>query len=222
MRFAIVILMMAAAGSAGAFELGTNLGSQPVGPNNAELCNYSGCPADAVPEGEPTLVNGYLDALNGGCNSPGFGSPFQEINWTNDEDGLPPYDGSAWLCGTSGWYVSTEGLESRDTDWFRVTALMTGVMEFIVEAEYPTYLFKLSPTDCSLVGVELSALADCTAPATLTFPVVAGEEIWLFVAPDQFAGPVNEYSYFMSVSNNVFDVVPNEDVTWGAVKSLYR
>jgi len=180
------------------------------------------CPDDAVPEGEPTLGYGYEDAYNGGCNSPEFGSPFQTIDWTNDEDGVPPFDGTAWLCGKSGWYLSSEGGNDRDTDWFIVNALETGMMEFTVESEYDCYMFKLAPLDCATVAVELSALVRCGTPATLTFPVIAGEEIWLWVGPTTFSGPVTEFTYFMTVSNNVFDVVPDEGMSWGQVKSLYR
>jgi hypothetical protein len=180
------------------------------------------CPDDAVPEGEPALVDGYEDTYNGGCNSPEFGNPFQTIDWTNDEDGVPPYDGTAWLCGKSGWYLSSEGGNDRDTDWFIVNALETGMMEFTVESEYDCYMFKLAPLDCATVAVELSALVRCGTPATLTFPVTAGEEIWLWVGPTTFSGPVTEFTYFMTVSNNVFDVVPDEGLSWGQVKSLYR
>ena len=175
-----------------------------------------------VPEGEPTCYDDYVDNYNGGCNSEEFGAPFQEINWTNDEDGIPPYDGTAWLCGVSGWYLNSNGYEVRDTDWFIVYALETGVMDFTVEPEFPCPIFKLAPTDCNDVGVELSAEADCEAPATLSFPVTAGEEIWLWVGPVEFTGPVTEFTYFMTVSNNTFDVVPNEGMSWGGVKSLYR
>jgi len=180
------------------------------------------CPDDAVPEGEPTLGYGYEDAYNGGCNSPEFGNPFQTIDWTNDEDGVPPYDGTAWLCGKSGWFTNSDGDPSRDTDWYRVYALDTGEMEFTFEPEYPCYMFKLAPLDCATVAVELEAFVRCGTPATLTFPVIAGEEIWLWVGPANFSGPVNEFTYFMTVSNNTFDVVPNEGMSWGQVKSLYR
>jgi len=180
------------------------------------------CPADAVDEDEPPLGDGYEDAYNGGCNSPQFGNPFQEIRWTNDADGVPPYDGYAWLCGKSGWFFSPEGYDQRDTDWYRVFALQDGVMEFTVESEYPCFMFKLAPLDCATVAVDLQATADCEVPATLTFPVTAGQEIWLWVGPTSFGGPVTEFFYFMTVSNNVFDVVPGEDMSWGGVKVLYR
>jgi len=63
---------------------------------------------------------------------------------------------------------------------------------------------------------------DCGEPGTLLFPVTAGEEIWLWVGPIDFTGPVTEFTYFMTVSNNMFDAVPNEEKSWGEVKALYR
>ena len=180
------------------------------------------CFNDAVEEGEPALGYGYTDAYNGGCNSPEFGNPFQTIDWTNDENGHPPYDGTAWLCGMSGWYITSEGQETRDTDWFTVIAFETGEMEFTLEPEYPCYMFKLAPLDCETVAVELQALVRCGNPVTLSFPVVAGEEIWLWVGPATFSGPVTEFTYFMTVSNNTFDIVPTEGISWGQVKSLFR
>jgi hypothetical protein len=180
------------------------------------------CPEDAVPEGEPPLHDGYQDAYNGGCNSPEFGYPFQAVNWTNDEDGIPPYDGEAWMCGRSGWYLNPVGLELRDTDWFRVFARETGMMEVTVESEFPCYIFVLGILDCNLPVTFLWGEADCGAPVTLTFPMEAGQEEWLWVGPAAFSGPVTEFTYFMTVSNNTFDTVPAKGMSWGGVKSLYR
>jgi hypothetical protein len=178
------------------------------------------CDADAVAEGEPPLHDGYDDQYNSGCG--GGSLLLQPIDWTNDEDGVPPYDGTAWLCGKSGWFIGPSGGDTRDTDWFIAYALETGVMEVTADSEFPCYLFKLAPTDCNEVGVEFQAEAGFGVPATLSFPVTAGEEIWLWVGPTNFTGPVTEFTYFMTVSNNTFDVVPNEGMSWGGVKSLYR
>jgi len=180
------------------------------------------CPDDALPEGEPPLHDGYLDAHNGGCNSPEFGMPFQAIDWTNDEDGIPPYDGTAWMCGKSGWYIGENGGETRDTDWFIVYVLETGMMEFTVESDYPCFIYVFGVHDCSSAEYYLGMTVDCGAPGTLTFPVTAGNYQWLWVGPNSFTGPVTEFTYFMTVSNNTFDVVPTEGMSWGQVKSLYR
>lgn len=177
------------------------------------------CPDDAVDEGEPALHDYYEDQYNNGCSGNSFN--MQAIDWTNDQDGIPPHDGEAWLCGRSGWYQVDGGL-GRDTDWFVTYALETGVMVVTLEAEYRTFLMKLGPPECALVGVELSAQTQCHTMAELVFPVTAGEEIWLWVGPADFSGPVSEFTYFMTVTNNMFDVVPSEAVSWGQVKSMYR
>ena len=180
------------------------------------------CHPDAVDEGEPELVDGYVDMFNGGCNSSEFGAPFLEINWTNDEDGVPPYDGTAWLCGTSGWFLGQSGEETRDTDWFRVYALQTGMMEFSVRSEFDCFMYKMSPTSCPESIVEIETYASCFWTETMTFPVTAGEEVWLRVEPAYDFGYLDEFIYVMTVSNNAFDVVPTEKMSWGGVKALYR
>ena len=203
---------------------GGDFGDYILNVEGFEPCVFDGCHPDAVLEGEPHLYDGYEDLYNGGCNSSPDGvSYFQEIDWINDDDGDEPYDpGIAWMCGRSGWFVGSSGGDTRDTDWFLVTARTTGVMEFTCESEYPTYMFKLAPLDCATVGVELQAIADCDAPATLAFAVTAGEQVWLWIGPTTYTGPVLEYDYFMTVSNNVFDVVPTEEMSFGGVKALYR
>lgn len=180
------------------------------------------CPADAVLEGEPPLVDGYVDNFNGGCGShePG-GDPYTYIDWINVEEGSPQ-DGQAWLCGTSGWYLTNGGLETRDTDWFIVYARETGLMEVTIDSEYRLYLFKLAPPECANVAVELNVETMCGDPVSMSFPVTEGEEIWLWTGPATFQGPVYEFTYIMTVSNNTFNAIPNEGMSWGKVKTLYR
>ncbi|NTV03773.1 hypothetical protein HGA89_02485 [bacterium] len=199
---------------------GGDFGNYQLYVTGEEPCLEVVCPADAVPEGEPTLYDGYVDEYNSGCN--GELGNFMTIDWTNDEDGVAPYDGYAWLCGVSGWHLGPLGEEFRDTDWYSVTALNTGMMEVSVESLYPTYLFKLAPTDCALADVELQANPVCGTPGVLSFPVTAGEVVWLWVGPTEFTGPVYEFPYFMTVTNNVFNSVSNEDMNWGQVKSLFK
>ncbi len=182
------------------------------------------CPADAVPEGEPAMYDGYADEYNSGCNGV-MSNNFQVIDWTNDEDGVAPFDGCAFLCGNSGWHLSADFTgEERDTDWFVATALNSGTMEFTVESQYPCYLFQLtpSPMDCGLVAVGLQTTSDCGAPGTLSIPVVAGEVVYLWVGPTTYTGPVLEFPYSMTVCNNEFGTVSNEDMDWGQVKTLFK
>lgn len=206
-------------GDAGAYELAITEFVVPV------PCEVT-CDPDAVDEGEPRLLDGYVDLYNGGCNTDPVTAPFMDIDWTNDTDGVPPYDGSAFMCGKSGWFTAADGITAtRDTDWFRVYALETGTMEMTVEAEWPTSIYKLAPLDCPTVAVELSATTDCTG-ASLSFPVTEGEEIWLWVGPSDFNPPPGvlnrNYIYSMTITNNMFGVVPVEETTFGSVKALYR
>jgi len=187
-----------------------------------EPCIFDGCHADAVLEGEPHLFDGYEDLYNGGCNTaqtpPDY---FQLIDWINEDD-TNPMNGAAWMCGRSGWFLSSSGGETRDTDWFQVFALTDGVMEFTAEAEYPTYMFELSVVPCPDVAVVQQAIADCDAPATITIPVSAGQEVWLWIGPTTFTGPVTEYNYSMYVTNNEFSVIGTEEMSFGGVKALFR
>ena len=79
------------------------------------------CPPGGVAEGEPTLVDGYLDEYNGGCNSPEFCYPFQLIEGQDFEH--------VDFCGVSGWY----DYGYRDTDWFIVYAGETGVIQICMK-----------------------------------------------------------------------------------------
>ncbi len=169
------------------------------------------CPENAVAEGEPPLVDWYVDEYNGGCNS----DPpvFQEINWVNEEDGC------AWVCGVTGWYYA--GGSSRDTDWFPVVASGYQI-DMIVTPEYETNIYFLWPTNCNYVGVVANATATPCEETALSYQTTPGLEVWLWVGPSTFSGPVNEYTYFLRVCGIQYDTVPTEKVSWGSMKEMYR
>ena len=203
---------------------GTAAGNYVLSVEGFEPCIWTGCPADAVAEGEGHISDGFEDFYNGGCNTDPMypNNPyFQNIDWINVEEGNP-YDGYAWLCGITGTYTNSSGGGSRDTDWFRVYAQTAGTIEMTVEAEMPTYIFELSVGPCETVAVNQSAIADCLAPVTLTIPVSAGQEVWLWVGPTVFGPPLAEWNYSMFVSNNTYDVIGTEDMSFGGVKALFR
>jgi len=169
------------------------------------------CPPAAVPEGEPPLVDYYEDMYNGGCC--GGGGGFQALDWVNAEDGC------AWMCGVSGWYYS--GGSYRDTDWFLVFAAGDQI-DMTVTAEYSTNLFFIYPPDCLNMAVVANATASPCVPTTLSYPTDPGMEIWLWTGPDTFNGPVYEYTYFLHVCGTLYQAVPTEKTSWGAVKEMFR
>jgi hypothetical protein len=163
------------------------------------------CPAGAELEGEPALVDDYDDMINGGCNSPEFGNPFGQIT-TNT------------FCGVSGWYLY-QGGDRRDTDWYEVTVPAAGFVEFIGDAEQPTYMFELGPQDCGSVGVIQNVIMGPCTEATMVIPGAVGSTIWFWVGPTTFSGPVNEYDYVL-YSN--LTPIATEDHSWTGVKALFN
>ncbi len=175
------------------------------------------CPAGAIAEGEPPLVDDYVDNWNGGCNTwPDI--PFQSL--TGDANG------ELVFCGVSGWYLF-DGSNYRDTDWFYIYAGPTGVVEFTADGEYETYFWELYQ-DCAsgILGPPLTA-GDC-APGALTTVVTydPGHVIWFWVGPTVFTppdgvGPV-EYDYVVWFSGLEPGPVATVPTTWGTVKALYE
>jgi hypothetical protein len=168
------------------------------------------CPFGSYHEGEPDLVDDYVDNYNGGCNSPG--SPFQYIDagWSG-----------VTFCGVSGWYTIGGG-NSRDTDWFIATAGSSGAVEITADAEYATYIFELGPRDCASVGVIQNVIVGPCAEGYMTIPAAPMEPVWFWVGPTVFAPPVggdSTYDYVLWLAGGM---VVTESTTWSTMKALYR
>ncbi len=172
----------------------------------------------AQPEGEPPLVAEYDDVLNPGCN----GDPdyiFQAPNWIDWETGCMN------LNGVSGWYPF-EGLDYRDTDWFEIVAMDTEVTVRIITDN------ELTPTRCMMTtanpdctgysySFETSAIADCQE-MEWTVPTTPGATYWVFVAPAEWiTGPL-EFNYCLEICGLEYTIIPNDDMSWGDVKTLYE
>jgi hypothetical protein len=168
------------------------------------------CPDYGLPENEPPLVDYYIDNWNGGCNS--TPNVFQPIHWIDD------LTGCGWLCGVSGWYYNFGSY--RDTDWFPVTAAGFE-MTYTVCAEQVCNIYVLN-TDCAAIVVLYSATTGSDGCATITWPTNPGEDYILWCGPSAFSGPVNEFLYNLEVCGHIYDIIPVEPSTWGAVKDMYR
>jgi hypothetical protein len=167
-------------------------------------------------EGEPPLVDGYADEYNGGCNSPEFGNPFQDLFGTGNNE--------LALCGKGGWYDGN----TRDTDWFTVVLQEggAGFIELVLDAEQESYLFELGPQDCGSVGVLQNVLAGPCSPSTMTIFGEPGDLVWIWVGASTFAPPPgfvgNEYTWLLTIEGLEDGIIATQDATWSDVKGLYR
>lgn len=172
------------------------------------------CPSGAQLEGEPPLVDGYLDAYNGGCNFPEFGYPFQDL-YGDDQGELVFY-------GVSGWYL-TDGSNNRDTDWFVVNIGAGGVVELTTDAELPTWVFHL-PLDCNQPSTIENIMVGACDPGAMTISGSPGSFAWLWIGSTTFTPPsdVNAYNYVIHFSGLAPQPVTTQAATWTTVKSLFR
>jgi hypothetical protein len=167
------------------------------------------CMEGAQVEGEPPLVNGYVDNYNGGCNS----TPpvFQWLTCDN-------------FCGIAGWYIAGGGGQYRDTDWLECTASGTSIT-WVVDAESLTNCYQLSIPDCNTPGVLLSMTVGPCVPGTMVMSTTPGEIVHLWCGSANFANPGdvvgNEYDYIFTI-DGIEEVSAVEAKTWSGVKSLYR
>ena len=182
-----------------------------------ELCVLYGPGDYCFAEGEPPLVDGYLDAFNGGCNSPQFGEPFQELY--GDEQG------NLVFCGVAGWYLF-DGSTHRDTDWFHLYMGPAGVIEVTAAAERPTY-FTETHQWCGMGPViEHIYSEDCQEDSGTIMGYAPGGLIWFIILSATFeppwAGFGHEYDYVVWFSGLMPAPVATETASWSAVKALFR
>ena len=176
------------------------------------------CPDDGFPEGEPPLVDGYVDAYNGGCNSPEFGVPFQDL-FGDDQGNLA-------FCGVAGWYLNN-GSNYRDTDWFYLYAGPTGTVEVTVDVECATVIVEGGPHDCNTPAVvQLIEIGDCESGVMTMTGYEPGGLIWFIVLSATFEPPDpdfgNEYGYNVWFSGLMPTTVATESASWSSVKALFR
>jgi hypothetical protein len=176
------------------------------------VCCIVTCPPEGVPEGEPPLVNDYVDNFNGGCNTPGY--PFQNLAGNDD--------GELVHCGVSGWYLSA-GSQSRDTDWCLLTVGPSGVIQVTADVEYDSYFFELGGTCAGGVTVLQQMLAEPGIQSTMTITGAPGSTKWFWAGPTVFADPdggENMYDYVVWLSGLV--PVAAAPTTWSTVKALFE
>jgi hypothetical protein len=167
------------------------------------------CLPSSVLEGEPELVNEYVDEFNGGCNNidaPG-GPQFQHI-------------ASESFCGQAGWYM-VDGSVFRDTDWFTLTMPASGELVIHGMAQRTSVMYELGPQDCGEVVVLQSAEIYQEGAATMTINGTPGSTVWFWFGAATWDPPGGElpleYTYLLEIPQ----VVATERQSWTAVKGLF-
>jgi len=172
----------------------------------------------AVLEGEPQLVDGYVDQFNGGCNSPEFGSPMQQL--------VGDSQGQLEFAGRAGWFLNHQGLENRDTDWFTVTIGPAGMVEAWLLAELSANLFELGPQNCESVGVVQIATSEQCNEAHLEISGEPGDVVWLWVGSTTFSSPFwyedNEFNYRLILDGLAPGAVTVQQTSWSSIRSMFR
>ncbi len=168
------------------------------------------CPDGMELEGEPPLIDGYVDAFNGGCNSVEQGTPVPAIE--------------AWLFqGRSGWYRDAEGVSCRDTDWFAVTLPPSGNLDIWGDAEQLTYVAVVDPRTCDGKVLQSVLIGPCTE-GVLSVSGEPGSTIRLWVAPMRFEGPHRgdrEYSYVLAREDYLTSMSASAE-SWAKVRQLFH
>lgn len=163
------------------------------------------CPPGAEEEGEPPLVDGYLDAHNGGCDA--LGDVGAAI--------LQPLAGPVF-CGRSGWYLRDGDLH-RDHDWYRLTLPATGELEITAQSNLALVYAEMGPTDCDQVSVVQAMVLQPLEVGSLTLEGTPGAEVWLRVEPASAEG-FGEDVYVLHLPG----VVAVEPVSWSEIRRLYH
>ncbi len=170
---------------------------------------------DPDDEGEPALVNGYVDSYNSGCNATPV-ALFHEL--LGDAE-----SGELEFLGKSGLYTNDD-TDLRDTDWFTAVFNDAGQISWEVTAEQRMTMYRLSEGDCDNLTVMAQATVVPCTPQTLVLNGSPGDVAWLWLGPESYNIPSgfsgNDFNYVLRFEG-LFGV-PVEQSTWGDVKAMYR
>lgn len=171
------------------------------------------CPPGAVIESEADCSRGYVDAANGGCNfSP---AAFHDLGCS---------DADLTVCGRYGTFAGANGIDARDTDWYRIGLLHPATLTVCGCADGHLQLLIIDARrGCPVTDRDILAGASTLEPAEaicVSATLTAGAYfIWAGAAA--FDGVDCGSDYVLTVSGYECPTVEVEPARWGAVKSLY-
>ncbi len=160
------------------------------------------CPPDSQIEGEPRCGPDYVDNYNGGCGS-------NPIIFTDVACGS--------ICGEMGTFMF-EGMNYRDTDWYRLT-VGPGAFTYNGSGEIPPLRrFVLTP-ECP------PAILATTNIDHSPLPFTGPGSFYFFASSDVFTGIPCGTRYAITFEGPGIPPCGStavESRTWGGIKSAYR
>ncbi len=201
---------------------GTSCGEYALAIDWFEPCVLS-CPPGGLPEGEPPIVDGYIDVYNDGCCG-GNGDNFQALNGDENNELI--------LCARTGTYLYS-GYYYRDTDWYTLYKA-SDPFNVTCTAERETYVFQLGfDPELRCMGdfhVDYTMLVEPCQEGTLDLVAEIGDEVWLWASTTEWE-ECPEYSYILHIRGlgiadfqDVEELPPavEAETTWSSVKRLFR
>jgi hypothetical protein len=165
------------------------------------------CPPGARIENELACADGYVDAINGGCNStPHRFTPL-------------PCAHSVTVCGTYGTYDQNI---TRDTDWYQLGVTVPSTITATVEGHgLAGTVLGIVDTACppNILASQLAPTEECET-ITCTAAVPGGS--YRIVVTNLFDNTPCGSTYVLTVSGHDCPVTAAPASSWGTLKGLYR
>jgi len=167
------------------------------------------CPPGAILEGEPTCANEYDDQYNGGCNS----TPPVFTDLECNELGVT-------VCGTYGTF-SFQGLDYRDTDWYRFTIDTAKNITYCVCGSQASLIAIVNEDPACNIATQCIESSNAGQEVCCNV-VLAPGTYWLFVATDDFFGVPCGSPYTFTLQGLTCPSVNVESTSWSKMKNVYR
>jgi len=173
------------------------------------------CAAGGRVEGEPPLEGSGDDVFNSGCTTGGL--YFQTIT-----GGL---DGVLEICQATGW--NDEGASYYfDVDWLEATVGPGGLFHCEFDADWTTDCRVFAAGICVFEEQLAYARGGRGTPGVIDLEAAPGTALWLYFTPASTSPPTPSTPYMFDYVVDIYGLAPaaaaNEEMGWGAVKSLYR
>lgn len=136
----------------------------------------------AADEGEPPLVDDYVDQCNSGCSAPQFGFPMTRMHFYD-------YNDRCGLWANCGWY-RRNGEIVRDFDFLAFAFdVWPRPVRLVFVSEVACYIERYTSEDCDEYPGEWIQLAACEPETLVLNPGYYSDPFWFVVVAANYAAP---------------------------------